>query len=61
AVLYTDKNIDKELIKGVLKEKLSLHTSSLKVIHMHDLPLTANGKVNYPMIKEWLESESLVQ
>jgi acyl-CoA synthetase (AMP-forming)/AMP-acid ligase II len=61
AVLHTDKNLDKELIKGVLKEKLSLHASSLKVIHMDDLPLTANGKVNYPMIKEWLESESLVQ
>ncbi|MBZ4043702.1 AMP-binding protein [Flavobacterium hibisci] len=57
AVLYTDENVNKEVIVNVLKAKLSLHSSSLKVIYLDTVPLTANGKVNYPVIKESLESE----
>lgn len=58
AVMYTDKQLDKELIVKVLKAKLGLHASSLKVIPIDDVPLTPNGKINYPRIKEWLEVES---
>lgn len=60
AVLYTDENVNKEVIVNVLKAKLSLHSSSLKVIYLDNVPLTANGKVNYPVIKESLESEIAV-
>jgi acyl-coenzyme A synthetase/AMP-(fatty) acid ligase len=58
AVIYTDKNLNKELILRVLKAKLNLHANSLKVMPIEDVPLTPNGKVNYPLIKEWLELES---
>lgn len=61
AVLYTDENLNKELILKILKAKLGLHASSLKVIYIEDsVPLTANGKVDYPLIKERLETETLV-
>ncbi|RNL93020.1 long-chain fatty acid--CoA ligase [Sinomicrobium pectinilyticum] len=60
AVVYTDKNIKREAVTEVLKEKLNLHASTLKVSYMEEVPLTPNGKVNYPVIKEWLESGSLV-
>jgi acyl-coenzyme A synthetase/AMP-(fatty) acid ligase len=61
AVLYTDDLLNKELILKVLKAKLGLHASSLKIIHMENpVPLTPNGKVNYPLIKEQLETEILV-
>lgn len=60
AVLYTDETVNKEVIVNVLKAKLSLHSSSLKVIYLDTVPLTANGKVNYPVIKESLESEIAV-
>ncbi|GGF03878.1 AMP-binding protein [Flavobacterium limi] len=60
AVLYTDETVNKEVIVNVLKAKLSLHSSSLKVIYLDIVPLTANGKVNYPVIKESLESEIAV-
>lgn len=61
AVLYTDEMLNKELILKVLKAKLGLHASSLKVIYLEEgVPLTANGKVNYPLIKERLETEIAV-
>lgn len=60
AVLYTDETVNKEVIVNVLKAKLSLHSSSLKVVYLDTVPLTANGKVNYPVIKESLESEIAV-
>nr|WP_315222704.1 AMP-binding protein [uncultured Flavobacterium sp.] len=61
AVLYTDVNLNKEIMVQTLKIKLHLHASSVKIIHITDVPLTVNGKVNYPLIKESLESEILVQ
>ncbi|MCD0470474.1 AMP-binding protein [Flavobacterium sp. JAS] len=61
AVLYTDPDLNKETIVQALKTKLHLHASSIKINHITDVPLTANGKVNYPLIKESLESEILVQ
>jgi acyl-CoA synthetase (AMP-forming)/AMP-acid ligase II len=57
AVLYTDHTLAKEEIVQALKAKLHLHASSIKIIHMTDVPLTANGKVNYPLIKESLEMD----
>ncbi len=61
AVMYTDKNLNKELILKVLKAKLNLHANSLKVMFIEDVPLTPNGKVNYPLLKEALEIEVLVK
>ncbi|QOG01276.1 AMP-binding protein [Flavobacterium sp. MDT1-60] len=61
AVMYTDKNLNKELILKVLKAKLNLHANSLKVMFIEDVPLTPNGKVNYPLLKEALEIEILVK
>jgi acyl-coenzyme A synthetase/AMP-(fatty) acid ligase len=61
AVMYTDKNLNKELILKVLKAKLNLHANSLKVMLIEDVPLTPNGKVNYPLLKEALEIEVLVK
>lgn len=60
AVLYTDQQVKKEFVTKVIKEKFGLHASSLKVRPIEDVPLTPSGKVNYPVIKEWLESGSLV-
>ncbi|MGS2740741.1 AMP-binding protein [Sinomicrobium sp. M5D2P17] len=60
AVMYTDEYLKRASIVEVLKEKLNLHASVLKISHIEDVPLTSNGKVNYPVIKEWLESGSLV-
>lgn len=59
-VLYTEKKWDKELILKILKAKLNLHANSLKVMLIEDVPLTPNGKVNYPLLKKTLESEVLV-
>lgn len=61
AVMYTDKNLNKELILKVLKAKLNLHANSLKVMFIEDVPLTPNGKVNYPLLKEALEIDVLVK
>jgi acyl-coenzyme A synthetase/AMP-(fatty) acid ligase len=61
AVMYTDKNLNKELILKVLKAKLNLHANSLKVMFIEDVPLTPNGKVNYPLLKEALEIDILVK
>ncbi|MEP6806848.1 MAG: AMP-binding protein, partial [Flavobacterium sp.] len=58
AVMYTDESLNKELILKVLKAKLNLHASSLKVMHIENVPLTPNGKVNYPLLKESLELQS---
>ncbi|SFW34653.1 AMP-binding enzyme [Sinomicrobium oceani] len=60
AVLFTDQDIKKEDVMGVLKEKLNLHASSLKVLYIDNVPLTPNGKVNYPTITKWLESGDVV-
>lgn len=56
AVMYTDPSLTRELIHTVLKAKLNLHSSSIKTVHITDVPLTANGKVNYPLLKSTLES-----
>ncbi|MBS7253695.1 AMP-binding protein [Flavobacterium branchiicola] len=49
-VIHQDKSLLRETITKVIKEKLGLHASSIKNYYFDHVPLTVNGKVDYPTI-----------
>nr|WP_294922413.1 AMP-binding protein [uncultured Flavobacterium sp.] len=60
-IIHQDEFLLRETITQVLKEKLGLHASSLKTYYLEDVPLTVNGKVNYPAINNTINnSENLM-
>ncbi len=56
SIVHMDKELDDEAIKKVLKEKLNLHASSLRVRYMEEVPLTPNGKIDYRQTKELIQA-----
>ncbi|QNK62305.1 AMP-binding protein [Pedobacter sp. PAMC26386] len=46
-VLHLNEELAAEAVKQVLKEKLSLHPTMIKVKFVESVPLTPNGKIDY--------------
>ncbi|MEN7551491.1 AMP-binding protein [Rapidithrix thailandica] len=55
SIMHLNKELPNASIEKVLREKLNLHASSLKIKQMDTVPLTHNGKINYQQIKAELE------
>lgn len=53
-IIHQNEFLVRETITQVLKEKLGLHTSSLKTYYLENIPLTVNGKVDYPAISKYI-------
>lgn len=51
-VIHLSKELNDASIKNVLRNKLNIHVSSLKIKYIENMPLTPNGKINYQRIKE---------
>ncbi|MDP5200389.1 AMP-binding protein [Flavobacterium sp. DG2-3] len=49
-VIHQDETLSRETITQVTKEKLGLHASSIKNYYFDQVPLTVNGKVDYPAL-----------
>ncbi|MGA9650488.1 AMP-binding protein [Pedobacter sp.] len=49
-VIHLDESLSRTTITQVIKEKLGLHASSVKNYYFDQVPLTVNGKVDYPAI-----------
>ena len=54
-VIHLNKELEHDSIKKVLREKLNLHSSSLKIKYVENIPLTTNGKIDYQRIKKFTE------
>lgn len=52
AVLHLNSDLSEDAIKTVLKVKMGLHPSSLRIKYVPALPLTPNGKVDYSAITD---------
>lgn len=50
-VIHLNKELSDASIKNVLKDKLNIHGSSLKIKYVENMPLTPNGKIDYQQIK----------
>ncbi|GAA3652851.1 AMP-binding protein [Flavivirga jejuensis] len=50
SINYLNKELTDNSIKKVLREKLNLHSSSLVIKYIENIPLTTNGKVDYKAI-----------
>jgi long-chain acyl-CoA synthetase len=46
-IFVTDPDIDLKELGRKVSASLSLHITSIRAIHIQDIPLTVNGKVNY--------------
>ena len=46
-IFVTDPNIDLKELGRQVSASLSLHITSIRAVHVQDIPLTLNGKVNY--------------
>jgi len=53
-VIHQDSSLLRETITQVIKEKLGLHASSIKNYYFDQVPLTVNGKVDYPAINKYI-------
>jgi acyl-coenzyme A synthetase/AMP-(fatty) acid ligase len=53
-VIHQDESLSRETITKVTKEKLGLHASSIKNYYFDHVPLTVNGKVDYPSINRYI-------
>ncbi|WP_264550648.1 AMP-binding protein [Flavobacterium sp. N2038] len=49
-IIHQDPSLLRQTITQLLKEKLGLHASSLKNYYFDQIPLTVNGKVDYPAL-----------
>ena len=54
-VIHLNKELEHDSIKKVLREKLNLHSSSIKIKYVENIPLTTNGKIDYQRIKKFTE------
>jgi acyl-coenzyme A synthetase/AMP-(fatty) acid ligase len=54
-ILHQDEFLLRETITQTLKENLGLHASSLKTYYLEQVPLTVNGKVDYPTINNTID------
>jgi acyl-coenzyme A synthetase/AMP-(fatty) acid ligase len=59
SIIHLNTELTDDTIKKVLRDKLNLHASSLKVKCIEDVPLTPNGKIDYQRIKEISERSAL--
>jgi acyl-coenzyme A synthetase/AMP-(fatty) acid ligase len=57
-VIHQDESLSRETITKVAKEKLGLHASSIKNYYFNQVPLTVNGKVDYPAINRDINENS---
>ncbi|MBE8726466.1 AMP-binding protein [Flavobacterium hungaricum] len=53
-IIHQDESLQRETITQVLKVKLGLHASSLKTYYFEEVPLTVNGKVDYPAVNKYI-------
>lgn len=51
-IIHQDESLLRETIIQVVKEKLGLHASSVKTYYLDQIPLTVNGKVDYPAMNK---------
>ena len=58
-VYYQDDNLDADLISKTIQEKFGINRSATKIRYIADVPLTANGKVNYPLLQEWISASDI--
>lgn len=54
-IIHQDESLLRETIIQVVKEKLGLHASSVKNYYFDQVPLTVNGKVDYPAINKHID------
>ncbi|MNR09921.1 Long-chain-fatty-acid--CoA ligase [compost metagenome] len=57
-VIHQDEALSRETITQVIKEQLGLHASSIKNYYFDQVPLTVNGKVDYPAINRGINENS---
>ena len=56
-VAHMADGLEAATIKDILKEKLAIHASSVRVKRLTNIPLTPNGKVDYPTLQLMLDDE----
>lgn len=49
-VSHVNEQLEESIIKQILKEKLQIHSSSVQVKYIPTMPLTPNGKIDYPAV-----------
>jgi acyl-coenzyme A synthetase/AMP-(fatty) acid ligase len=49
-VSHVNDQLEAETIKQILKEKLHIHPTSVQVKYLSTMPLTPNGKIDYPAL-----------
>ncbi|WP_103863589.1 AMP-binding protein [Aquimarina sp. I32.4] len=52
SIMHLDERFTDNDIKKVLRHKLNIHASAVKIRYIENVPLTPNGKINYREIKE---------
>jgi acyl-coenzyme A synthetase/AMP-(fatty) acid ligase len=53
-VSHVNDQLNSETIKQILKEKLGIHPSAVQVKYIPAMPLTPNGKIDYPSLMKRL-------
>jgi acyl-CoA synthetase (AMP-forming)/AMP-acid ligase II len=49
-VSHVNEQLEPETIKQLLKEKLNIHPTAVQVKYLPTMPLTPNGKIDYPNV-----------
>lgn len=57
-IIHQDESLSRQTITQLTKEKLGLHASSIKNFYLNHVPLTVNGKVDYPAINKYINENS---
>ncbi|MDD7887576.1 AMP-binding protein [Flavivirga sp. 57AJ16] len=55
-IVYSDDKWDRQSIGGVLREKLGINPNYYKTKFLKEIPLTVNGKVDYPLLTKEIHS-----
>ncbi|EJL75878.1 AMP-binding protein [Chryseobacterium populi] len=50
-VLYDNQDLDPQVIKDIIKEKLRINPQYVNIEYITHFPLSQNGKINYPLLQ----------